>query len=126
MLNEEALRVLESLDGWVEFSTVHNKFAFFCQIINLIWNIDFNWGFSKIFFLFFRQHFFFFIFVDVFFVWLSTMLWDSSLYIWHISGSHWARSSLKQRSKEKAWQARWTDLVMKSCWRLMIGNLINY
>ena len=39
--------------------------------------------------------------------------------IWHISGSHWARSSLKQRSKEKALQARWSSHEVL----LMIDNL---
>ena len=121
MLNEEALRVLESLDGWVEFSTIHNKYAFFCQIINLIWNIDFNWGFSKIFFLFFRQHFFFFIFVDVFLfdyqLCFEILLYISGKYQDHIGrGAAWSKDQKKKRGKQGEPVLSWSfvdDLQLK-------------
>ena len=105
MLNEEALRVLESLDGWVEFSIIHNKFVFFCQIINLIWNIDFNSGFSWIFFCFLGNIFsslsLWTFFLFDYQLCFEILLYISGIYQDHIGrGAAWSKDQKKKRGKQ--------------------------
>ena len=71
MLNEEALRVLETLDGWVQLLPLHISRLFSCTFENV------------------RSHTF-----------------QSIKPFKQFSGSHWGRSSLKPRSKERVWRAR--------------------
>ena len=76
MLNEEALRVLESLDGWVA------QLSAFFPLIELI-DEDHSCTLKRI---------------SPF----SHILKDQIV----TAGSHWGRSSLKQRSNGRVWQAR--------------------
>ena len=71
MLNEEALRVLETLDGWVQLLPLH---------------IYQNWSST---------------FENV-----RSQTFQSINPFKQFSGSHWGRSNLKPRSKERVWPAR--------------------
>ena len=71
MLNEEALRVLETLDGWVQLLPLHISRLFSCTFENV-----------------------------------RSQTFQSIKPFKQFSGSHWGRSSLKPRSKERVWRAR--------------------
>ena len=71
MLNEEALRVLETLDGWVQLLPLHISRLF-------------SYTFENV----------------------CSQTFQSTNPFKRFSGSHWGRSSLKPRSKERVWRAR--------------------